>query len=91
VADPMRLAEMMASAKLVPAPLQKSPADCLMVIQQAVRCHRWVRAVAAARASQDVGGRPGLTTTNNPVLSSPPYSGGLYFELTDVAQGFELA
>lgn len=35
--EAMRLAEMMASAKLVPQGLQKSPADCLMVIQQAIR------------------------------------------------------
>lgn len=35
--EAMKLAEMMASAKLVPKDLQKSPADCLMVIQQAVR------------------------------------------------------
>jgi hypothetical protein len=33
----MRLADMMADAKLVPAALQKSPADCMLVIQQAVR------------------------------------------------------
>jgi len=37
MADAMRLAEMMATAKLVPKDLQKSPADCLMVIQQAIR------------------------------------------------------
>ena len=35
--EAMRLADMMATAKLVPAGLQKSPADCLMVIQQAIR------------------------------------------------------
>lgn len=35
--EAMKLAEMMASAKLVPQALQKSPADCLMVILQAVR------------------------------------------------------
>lgn len=35
--EAMQLANMMAGAKLVPAALQKSPADCLMVIQQAVR------------------------------------------------------
>jgi hypothetical protein len=35
--EAMKLAEMMAGAKLVPAALQQSPADCLMVIQQAVR------------------------------------------------------
>jgi RecT family len=35
--EAVRLAELMASAKLVPAALQKSPADCLMVIQQAIR------------------------------------------------------
>lgn len=35
--DAMKLAEMMASSKLVPQALQKSPADCLMVIQQAIR------------------------------------------------------
>jgi hypothetical protein len=37
MAEAMRLAEMMATAKLVPSALQKSPADCLMVIQQAIR------------------------------------------------------
>jgi hypothetical protein len=33
----MRLSEMMAQSRLVPAHLQKSPADCLMVIMQAIR------------------------------------------------------
>jgi len=37
MSEAMKLAEMMAGAKLVPVGLQKSPADCLMVIQQAVR------------------------------------------------------
>lgn len=37
MAEAMRLAEMMATARLVPVGLQKSPADCLMVIQQAIR------------------------------------------------------
>ena len=37
MAEAMKLAEMMAGAKLVPPALQKSPADCLMVIQQAIR------------------------------------------------------
>src|SRR5262245_15546785 len=37
MAEAMKLAEMMAGAKLVPQALQKSPADCLMVIQQAIR------------------------------------------------------
>ncbi len=37
MSDAMRLAELMATAKLVPLALQKSPADCLLVIQQAVR------------------------------------------------------
>lgn len=32
-----KLAEMMASGKLVPAHLQRSPGDCLMVIEQAMR------------------------------------------------------
>ena len=35
--DAIRLAEVMATAKLVPIGLQKSPADCLMVVQQAIR------------------------------------------------------
>jgi hypothetical protein len=35
--EAIKLAELMAGARLVPAGLQKSPADCLMVIQQAVR------------------------------------------------------
>ena len=33
----MRLAEMMAVGKLVPSHLQRSPGDCLMVIEQAMR------------------------------------------------------
>ena len=35
--DAMRLAEMMAKGKLVPQALQSSPADCLLVIEQATR------------------------------------------------------
>jgi hypothetical protein len=35
--EAIKLAELMATAKLVPQGLQKSPADCLMVVQQAVR------------------------------------------------------
>src|SRR5580765_331315 len=35
--EAMKFAEMMANAKLVPAALQKSSADCFMVIQQAIR------------------------------------------------------
>jgi hypothetical protein len=35
--EAMQLAELMATAKLVPLALQKSPADCLLVIMQAVR------------------------------------------------------
>src|SRR5262245_5411338 len=37
MAEAIKLAELMANAKLVPAALQKSPADCLMVVQQAIR------------------------------------------------------
>jgi hypothetical protein len=37
MSEAMKLADMMAGAKLVPQALQKSPADCLMVIQQAIR------------------------------------------------------
>lgn len=37
MSEAMKLADMMATAKLVPVGLQKSPADCLMVIQQAIR------------------------------------------------------
>lgn len=37
IQEAIQLAELMATAKLVPAGLQKSPADCLMVIQQAIR------------------------------------------------------
>ena len=33
----MRLAEMMSTGKLVPAHLQKSPGDCLMVVELAMR------------------------------------------------------
>ncbi len=44
--EAMRLAEMMANARLVPKDLQKSPADCLMVIQQAMRWQMDAFAVA---------------------------------------------
>jgi hypothetical protein len=44
--EAMQLANMMAGAKLVPAALQKSPADCLMVIQQAIRWNMDAFAVA---------------------------------------------
>jgi RecT family len=37
IPEALRLAELMSSAKLVPAALQKSPADCFLVIQQAIR------------------------------------------------------
>jgi hypothetical protein len=37
MSEAIKLAELMATAKLVPVGLQKSPADCLMVVQQAVR------------------------------------------------------
>jgi hypothetical protein len=46
IAEAMQLANLMATAKLVPVALQKSPADCLMVIQQAVRWGMDVFAVA---------------------------------------------
>jgi hypothetical protein len=46
MAEAMQLANLMATAKLVPVALQKSPADCLMVIQQAVRWGMDVFAVA---------------------------------------------
>jgi hypothetical protein len=37
MSEAIKLAELMAGARLVPKELQKSPADCLMVIQQAIR------------------------------------------------------
>ena len=37
MSEAIKLAEIMATAKLVPVGLQKSVADCLMVVQQAVR------------------------------------------------------
>jgi hypothetical protein len=42
----MRLAEMMATGKLVPAHLQKSPGDCLMVVELAMRFNMSPFAVA---------------------------------------------
>lgn len=42
----MQLANMMATGKLVPAHLQKSPGDCLMVIEQAIRWNMSPFAVA---------------------------------------------
>jgi hypothetical protein len=37
LADAVQLAQLMSTAKLVPLPLQQSPADCLLVIEQAMR------------------------------------------------------
>lgn len=37
MSEAMRLADMMAGSKLVPLGLQNAPADCLMIIQQAIR------------------------------------------------------
>lgn len=55
MADAFRLADMMAQSNLVPAHLQKSPPNCLMVIQQAVR---WdVDAFALAQECYVVQGR----------------------------------
>lgn len=48
MADAMRLAEMMSKGKLVPAHLQGSPSDCLMVIEQAIRWRMSPFAVAQA-------------------------------------------
>lgn len=47
----MALAEMMAKGKLVPAHLQGSPADCLMVIEQALRWRMSPFAVAQATSA----------------------------------------
>jgi hypothetical protein len=44
--EAVRLAQMMAKGRLVPAHLQDSPADCLMVIEQAVRWRMSPLAVA---------------------------------------------
>lgn len=44
----MRMAEVMAAGKLMPAHLQKSPGDCLMVIEQAMRWNMSPFAVAQA-------------------------------------------
>jgi len=51
----MRMAEMMANGRLVPQHLQKSPADCLMVIEQAMR---WgMSPFAVAQATSVVQGK----------------------------------
>jgi hypothetical protein len=46
MSEAMRLADMMAAARLVPQALQKSPADCLLVVMQAVRWQMDAFAVA---------------------------------------------
>lgn len=51
----MRLAEVMATGKLVPAHLQKSPADCLAVIMQAIRWQ--TDPFATAQCTSVIGGR----------------------------------
>jgi hypothetical protein len=45
-ADEERLAHFMATARMIPPHLQKSPADCLLVIRQAIRWHMDPFAVA---------------------------------------------
>jgi len=53
--EAVRLAEIMSSAKLVPTHLQKSPADCLLVIEQAIR---WgMSPFAVAQATSIVKGK----------------------------------
>ena len=53
--EAMQLANMMATAKLVPPALQKSPADCLLVIEQALR---WgMSPFAAAQAVSVISGK----------------------------------
>lgn len=53
--EAVKLAEIMSSAKLVPVHLQKSPADCLLVIEQAIR---WgMSPFAVAQATSIVKGK----------------------------------
>lgn len=53
--EAVKLAEIMSSAKLVPTHLQKSPADCLLVIEQAIR---WgMSPFAVAQATSIVKGK----------------------------------
>ena len=53
--EAVKLAEIMSSAKLVPVHLQKSPADCLLVIEQAIR---WgMSPFAVAQATSIVQGK----------------------------------
>jgi hypothetical protein len=53
--EAVKLAEIMATAKLVPTHLQKSPADCLLVIEQAIR---WgMSPFAVAQATSIVSGK----------------------------------
>ena len=53
--EAVKLAEIMSSAKLVPTHLQKSPADCLLVIEQAIR---WgMSPFAVAQATSIVQGK----------------------------------
>lgn len=55
MAEAMRMADLMASAKLVPVHLQKSPGDCLLVINQALR---WgLDPVTVAQATCVVSGK----------------------------------
>ena len=53
--DAFRLADMMASQKLVPKHLQGSPGDCLMVIEQAMRWN--MSPFAVAQATSVVNGK----------------------------------
>lgn len=53
--EAVKLAEIMATAKLVPTHLQKSPADCLLVIEQAIR---WgMSPFAVAQATSIISGK----------------------------------
>lgn len=55
LADAMKLAEMMSKAKLVPQHLQGSPADCLLIVEQA---RNWrMSPFAVAQAASSVKGR----------------------------------
>lgn len=85
--EAFKLAEAMASAKMVPQCLQKSPGDCLMVIEQAMR---WsMSPFAVAQATSVVMGKLCFEgkLVSAAIQSSGVLAGRLNYEFTGEGEG----
>jgi hypothetical protein len=80
--DAMRLAEMIAQSELVPQHLQRKPADCLLVVEQAMRWN--MSPFAVAQGTFVTKGKLGFlgTLMHAAVEQNAPVQGHLSYEFT---------